>query len=250
MLTSLFTASTALDAYQTSLNNTSNNLANINTTAFKASGINFQDLFSSGPNGNQIGNGISVAEISPKGFEQGQTVPTQRDNDLAINGRGFFQVQLQDGQIQYTRDGSFHRDATGRLVTNEGYIVQPPITIPSNTLSTTVAIDGTVSIITSTSAGVPKVIGQIQLAQFANQEGLRIEPGNLYSQTPNSGPPTTGTPGTLGLGRIQQFALEQSNVDVTTELAKMVTTQQAFSANSKVVNASSQMITSTLSLIQ
>lgn len=250
MLTSLFTASTALDAYQTSLNNTSNNLANVNTTAFKSSGINFQDLFSSGDNGSQVGNGVAVAEISPKGFEQGQTVPTARDNDLAINGRGFFQVQLQNGQTQYTRDGSFHRDATGRLVTNEGYIVQPPINIPSNTLSTNIAIDGTVSVITSTSAGVPKVIGQIQLAQFANQEGLRIEPGNLYSETPNSGPPQVGTAGTLGLGRIQQFALEQSNVDVTTELAKMVTTQQAFSANSKVVNASSQMITSALSLVQ
>ena len=250
MLTSLFTASTALDAYQTSLDNTSNNLANINTTAFKSSSINFQDLFYSGPNMGQTGHGISVAEISPKGFSQGQTVPTQRDNDLAINGQGFFMVQLTDGQIQYTRDGSFHRDPGGRMVTNEGYVVLPPITIPANTLSTNIAMDGTVSVITSNGSGVPKVIGQIQLAEFGNQEGLRIEPGNLYSETPNSGPPIIGTPGTLGLGKVQQFALEQSNVDVTTELTKMVTTQQAFSANSKVVNASSQMITSALSLIQ
>ena len=250
MLTGLFSAANALDAFQTSLNNTSNNLANVNTTAFKRSVIGFEDLNYNGANNSQVGHGVQVSAISPKGFAQGPLLSTGRDLDVAINGKGFLTVQLPDGSTKYTRDGSLHRDSTGRLVTNAGNIVQPPITIPSNTVSITVGSDGTVQVITSSAPGVPKSVGQVQLARFGNQEGLLIEPGNLYSETVASGPPTIGTPGTIGLGELKQGNLEQSNVDLTSELVALVTAQQAYAANSKVVNTANQIVSSALNIIQ
>lgn len=250
MLIGLSTASNALDAYQTSLDNTSNNLANINTTAFKRTVVNFQDFVYSGGPGFQVGNGVKVASVTPSGFAQGAFQSTGNQTDIAINGIGFLQVQLPDGSTQYSRDGSLHRDSLNRLVTNSGYPIIPAITFPADTTSTTITSDGTVSVLTASSPNTPKVIGQIQLASFPNQESLQSEAGNLYSQTVDSGAPTVGTPGTVGLGHIQQGGLEQSNVDVTTELTSLLNAQQGYVANSKVVTSTTQMVTSTLQLIQ
>jgi flagellar basal-body rod protein FlgG len=249
MLTGLFTAANALDAFQTSFENTSNTLANVNTTGFKATTLSFQDLPSSGPSNAQIGRGVNVSAISPNDFKEGPLQVTGRDLDVAISGKGLMVVQLPDGTIKFTRDGSLHRDSTGQLVTDAGNIVQPPITIPSDTLSTSISADGTVTVTTSSAPGVPKVLGQIQLARFVNQDGLLSEPGNLYSETVVSGPPTIATPGTIGLGEMVQKSLEQSNVDVTTELTALVTAQGAYSANSKVIKTSDQLISSALSLV-
>ena len=249
MLTGLFTSANALSSFQTSMDNTSNNLANINTTAFKKSTVSFQDLMYTGSLNQQVGNGVKVAAVGTRGFGQGTITKTGRDTDIAINGKGFLIVQIPDGTFQYTRDGSLSRDANGRLVTNAGYIVQPPITIPADTLSTSIALDGTVTVMTSSAPNVPKVIGQIQLAGFTNQEGLKIEAGNLYSETAASGPPLIATPGTSALGQLQQSNLEQSNVNLSSELTTMVTTQQAYAANSKVINTTTQMISSALALI-
>lgn len=249
MLTGLFSSQTALNAFQTSLNNTSNNLANVNTTAFKSGVVGFQDLVSNGQLNKQLGSGVKVAAVSPRDFKQGPINKTGRDLDVAISGTGFMIVQVSDGTFMYTRDGALNRDASGRLVTNAGNVIQPPITIPNDTISTSIANDGTVTVITSSAPGTHKVVGQIQMAQFQNQEGLRVEPGNLYSETAASGSAVIGTPGTGGLGQIQQNALEQSNVDVSTELTTMVVTQQAFAANSKAINSANQLLVSALSLI-
>jgi flagellar basal-body rod protein FlgG len=175
---------------------------------------------------------------------------TGNPTDLMIDGKGFYQIQLEDGSIMYSRDGAFHRDPMNRLVNNSGFLLQPPITLPSDTLSITISSSGTVSVVTSTSPNTSKVVGQIQLASFPNQESLKLEGGNLYSQTLDSGPPSVGTPGTGGLGKIQQGGLEQSNVDVTTELTNLLTAQQGFAANSKVVTTTNSMILSSLQMFQ
>jgi flagellar basal-body rod protein FlgG len=250
MLPGLFTASSALDSFATSLNNTSNNLANLNTTAFKASTVSFEDLLYVGPSNSQVGSGVHVSSVAPLGFTQGTIINTGVNTNMAVNGTGFFSVQLPDGTMQYTRDGSFTLDSNGRLVNTNGYIVQPPITIPTGTQSITISPTGTVTIIPSGSAATPVVVGQVQLVSFPNQVGLNIEPGNLYSQSVASGPPTSGTPGSAGLGTVQQNSIEQSNVSVTNELTNLVTTQQAYAANSKVVTTANQMIGSTLQLVQ
>jgi flagellar basal-body rod protein FlgG len=250
MLTGFFTSANAMDAFQTSLDNTSNNLANVNTTAFKRTVTNFEDLIYSGDVNHQIGNGIRIASITPTGFQQGTFMSTGNPTDMMIDGKGFYQIQVEDGSIMYSRDGAFHRDPSNRLVNNAGFPLQPPITLPSDTLSITISAGGTVSVLTSSSPSTPKVIGQIQLASFPNQESLKLEAGNLYSQTVDSGPPSVGTPGTGGLGRIQQGGLEQSNVDVTTELTSLLTAQQGFTANSKVVTTTNSMLVSTLQMIQ
>ena len=249
MLSGLSTSSNALTAFQTSLDNTSNNLANVNTTGFKRSVVNFQDLVYTGMQNLQVGTGSKVGSITPKGFAQGTITATGRNTDVALNGTGFLVVQMPDGSFQYTRDGSFSQDATGRLVTSQGYLVQPPITFPSDTTSITIGPDGTVTVNRSSAPNAPKVLGQLQVASFVNQEGLMIQPGNLYSETSASGPPTLGTAGSNGLGQIQQGSLEQSNVDLTTELTSLVSTQQAYVANSKAVTTANQMLTSSLALI-
>jgi flagellar basal-body rod protein FlgG len=249
MIQGLFTASTAMDGFQTLMDTTSNNMANVSTTAFKRSVVGFEDLSYIGPDNLQVGQGVRVGSISPRGFAQGSLVQTGRNLDVAINGTGFFVVQVSDGTTRYTRDGSLQVDPQGRLVTTAGNIVQPPITIPLNATSTTIAADGTVSVITSASP-TPKVLGQIQLAQFPNQEGLMMLAGNLYSETSASGPPTVSNPNSNGLGTLKQGSLEQSNVDVPTELLNLVTAQQGYNANSRVVGTTTQMMSSALNMIQ
>ena len=248
MLSGLFTASTAMNGFQTSLSTTANNLANINTTAFKGSGITFEDLLSTGPNNLQLGHGVRIAE-STQNFKQGPIQATTQDLDLAVNGNGFFAVALPDGTINYTRDGSFQKDALGRMVTAQGNIVQPPITFPADTVSTAISTTGVVSVVTASAPNQVKVLGQIQLVNFSNPAGLNAGAGNLYSESPASGSPISGTPGLNGLGTLQQRALEQSNVDMTTEMVNLASTQQAFSANSRVLTAADQVLQSALNVV-
>lgn len=248
MLNGLTTATSALDAFQTSLETSANNLANANTTAFKRSVVDFQDLLYTGAPNQQIGTGVRVADISTRDFQQGAEESTGQELDLFISGNGFFAVQQPDGTIKYTRDGTFQRDALGRLVTATGNIVQPPITFPADTISTSISADGVVSAVTS--GGELKVLGQLQLTSFPNPAGLNQEANNLYSQSAASGTPTSAVPGTSGMGAIKQKSVEQSNVDLTSEMTSLVTAQRGFDANSRVVKTADQIISSALDLVR
>lgn len=247
MLYGLHSARSALDAFQTSVETTANNLANSNTTAFKRSIVDFQDLIYTGPNNLQVGHGVRVADISTRDFKQGPEEATGIDLDLFISGGGFFAVQQSDGTVKYTRDGSFEKDALGRLVTSNGEIVQPPITFPADTVSTSISAQGIVSVTTGT--GEIKTLGQLTLTSFPNPAGLNSEANNLFSESPASGAPTSGVPGTNGLGSIKQRSLEQSNVDLTTEMTSLVTAQRAYDANSRVIQSADQIISSALNMI-
>lgn len=248
MLTGLYTATSALNAIQTSVDATANNMANVSTTAFKRSVVNFEDLMYTGPNSQQVGNGVRVSDISTRDFEQGPEQATGQELDLFISGGGFFSVQQPDGSFRYTRDGALQRDALGRLVTPNGGIVQPPITFPADTVSTSISSDGVVSVVTG--GGQVKVLGQITLTNFANPPGLSQEGDNLFSETSASGPPLTGVAGTNGLGSIKQKSLEQSNVDLTSEMTSLVTAQRAYDANSRVVKAADQIVSSALDIVR
>jgi flagellar basal-body rod protein FlgG len=176
-----------------------------------------------------------------KQFSQGNVQQTGNPLDLAVNGRGFFQVLQPDGTTAYTRDGSFQVNAQGQLVTSSGYTVQPGITIPNNAQSVTIGADGTVSVQLPGSA-TPSQVGSLQLADFINPAGLQAKGDNLYSETGASGTPQTGTPGLSGLGSLQQGSLEASNVNVVEEMVNMIETQRAYEMNSKAVATADQML--------
>lgn len=250
MLPGLYSAATALDAFQLKLDAAANNLANINTNSFKRSTVEFQDLLYAGPTNQQVGRGVRVSDVSLRDFRDGPAVQTGKDLDLLIEGKGFFAVKESDGRTAYTRDGAFHRDATGRMVTDNGAILQPPITFPIDTLTTTIDSDGTVSVLTGSSPSTQRVIGQITVARFTNPEGLRAELGNRYSETSASGLPITAVPGTNAAGALRQRTLEQSNVDTTSELTSLISAQRAYGVNSRVVRAADQLISSALDTIR
>ncbi|MCX7902527.1 MAG: flagellar basal-body rod protein FlgG, partial [Burkholderiaceae bacterium] len=192
------------------------------------------------PTGLQIGTGVRPV-ATPRIFTQGNLQQTGNPFDLAINGIGFFQVQLPDGTTAYTRDGTFHTDANGTLVTSNGFPLQPAITIPANALSVTIGQDGTVSV-TVPGQVTPQTVGQIQLASFPNPGGLESKGNNLFVETAASGTPSTGAPGSNGLGLINQGYLETSNVNVVEELVSMIQTQRAYEINSKAIQTSDQML--------
>ena len=250
MLPGMYTAATALDAFQTKLDASANNLANVNTTSFKRSVVEFQDLIYDGPNNLQVGRGVRVSDISLRDFNQGPSVLTGKDLDLLIEGKGFFAVKAIDGTTQYTRDGTFRRDSTGRMVTDDGSILQPPITFPLDTIATTIDDRGVVSVLTGSSPTTPVILGQVTVTRFTNPAGLRTEANNRYSETDASGLPITAVPGTNAAGVVRQRALEQSNVDVTTELTTLIAAQRAYGVNSRVVRASDQLISSALDTIR
>jgi flagellar basal-body rod protein FlgG len=254
MIRSLWIAKTGLDAQQTQLDVISNNLANVGTAGFKRSRAVFEDLLyqtlrqpgaqssqqTQLPTGLTVGTGVKPV-ASEKVFTQGNLQQTGNNLDVAINGAGFFQVQLPDGTTAYTRDGSFHLDANGQLVTSSGYALQPAITIPANALTITVARDGTVSV-TQPGQAAPTQVGALQLANFINAAGLQSQGENLYLETAASGSPTTNTAGTNGLGTLSQGYVETSNVNVVEELVNMIQTQRAYEINSKAVQTSDQML--------
>ncbi len=255
MIKALFTSGNGMRAHETVVDATANNLANVNTTGFKRSQVEFQDLLyqtvrepgtqgATGlfvPTGIQIGSGVKVSGTT-KIFTEGVLESTNNQLDMAVEGKGLFQVLLPNGQIRYTRDGSFRPNGNGQLVTADGYFMQPPIALPTNTLNVTIGTDGTVSVVTAGAPNTSAVIGNITLTRFVNPAGLRAEGRNLYNQTIASGPPITGTPGINGLGTLQQNFLERSNVQVVNELIKLITAQRAFEASQRAVLTSDRML--------
>jgi flagellar basal-body rod protein FlgG len=250
----LWAAKTGLDAQQTQMTVTANNLANVATTGFKASRGVFEDLLYQ--NVTQVGANTSQTTQSPSGLQLGtgvrvvatETINTQgnlnqtgNSLDLAIQGRGYFQVLLPTGTLAYTRDGSFQVTNTGQLVTAQGYQVQPAITIPAGAQSVTIGTDGTVSVQLAGQTA-PTTVGTIQLADFINPAGLQSLGGNLAAESASSGTATTGTPGVTGLGTVTQGSLESSNVNVVEEMVNMIQIQRAYEMNSKAVQTCDQML--------
>ncbi|MGB1562430.1 MAG: flagellar basal-body rod protein FlgG [Sinimarinibacterium flocculans] len=251
---SLWVAKTGLDAQQTRMSLISNNLANVNTTGFKRGRASFQDLMyqtvrqpgaqtsqqTQSPSGLMVGTGTQVVSTE-KLFTQGNLLQTNNPFDLAINGRGFFEVQLPDGSAAYTRDGSFQVDSQGQMVTASGYPLQPGINIPPNAQSVTIGSDGTVSVQLAGEAA-PQQVGSVTVADFINPAGLQPRGENLFAETASSGAPQTGAPGQSGLGLLMQGSLESSNVNVVEELVNMIETQRAYEMNSKAISTTDQML--------
>ena len=250
----LWIAKTGLDAQQTRMSVVSNNLANVNTTGFKRDRAVFQDLLyqtarqpgaqssenTQLPSGLVIGTGVRTA-ATEKLFTQGNMTQTGNSLDIAVEGRGFFEILMPDGSLAYTRDGSFQLDSQGQVVTSNGYLLQPGLTVPENTQSVTIGTDGTVSVLVAGQAA-PSTIGQIQLVDFINPAGLHARGGNLYQETAASGSPQSSTPGSDGLGQLVQGSLETSNVNVVEELVNMIETQRAYEINSKAIATADGML--------
>jgi flagellar basal-body rod protein FlgG len=250
----LWIAKTGLDAQQTRMAVVSNNLANVNTTGFKQGRAVFEDLLyqnvrqSGGqtsqdtelPSGMNLGTGVRIV-ATEKLFTQGSVLQTDNALDVAINGRGFFQVEQPDGSLAYSRDGTFQLNDQGELVTASGYRVQPGITIPDAAQSITIGKDGTVSVRLAGQASTTQV-GSLQTVDFINPVGLQPIGENLYIETASSGTAQTGTPGQNGLGSLNQGALEGSNVNVVSELVNMIETQRAYEMNSKAISTNDQMM--------
>ena len=254
MIRSLWISKTGLDAQQTQLDVISNNLANVSTTGFKRSRAVFEDLLyqtirqpgaqssqqTQLPTGLQLGSGVRPV-ATERIFTQGNLQQSGNSLDVAINGQGFFQVLMPDGTTAYTRDGSFHLDAQGQLVTSSGYTLSPAITIPANAQTITIGRDGIISV-TQPAQPAPTQVGSLQLANFVNAAGLQGRGENLYTETASSGAPSTNTPGSNGVGVVQQNYIETSNVNVVEELVSMIQTQRAYELNSKAVQTSDQML--------
>jgi flagellar basal-body rod protein FlgG len=247
-------AKTGLDAQQTRMAVISNNLANANTTGFKAGRPVFEDLLyqnvrqvgaqsaqdSQLPTGLSLGTGVRTV-ATEKLFTQGSTVETGNSLHMAIQGRGFFQILMPDGTQAYTRDGSFHTDAQGQMVTSSGYVLQPAITIPDNAQSVTIGQDGVVSV-TTPGNSAPTQVGSVQLADFINPSGLQPIGQNLYLESGASGAAQTGTPGLNGVGTLAQGSLESSNINVVEELVNMIEAQRTYEMNSKAISTMDNML--------
>jgi len=250
----LWVAKTGLEAQQMRMSVISNNLANVNTTGFKRDRPAFEDLLYQNvrqvgaqssqdtklPSGLQLGTGVRTV-ATEKIHTMGNLVQTDNSLDVAIQGRGFFQILMPDGTIGYSRDGSFKMDETGQMVTSNGYVVQPAITIPNNSTSITIGSDGVVSAQVPGNV-TPTQLGSIQLADFANPTGLQPVGQNLFVETAASGSPATGTPGLNGIGTVVQGSLETSNVNVVEELVNMIETQRAYEMNSKAIQTTDHML--------
>ena len=254
MIRSLWIAKTGMEAQQTQLDTISHNLANVGTNGFKRGHVVFEDLIYQNlrqagaassdqtqlPTGLQIGLGVRPVATS-RIFSQGNLQQTSNNLDVAIKGQGFFQVQMPDGTSAYTRDGSLQVDSNGQLVTNNGYVVQPGITIPANAQSVTIAPDGTVNVALPGQA-TPQAVGTLSLASFVNPAGLEPKGQNLWGETAASGSPSAGAPASNGLGSLLQGYVETSNVNVVEELVAMIATQRAYELNSKAIQTSDQML--------
>ena len=255
MLRSLWIAASGMQGQQTQLDAISNNLANASTTGYRSSAVTFEDLMyqnlrQSGaassdqtqlPTGLQVGLGVRAAGTSTN-MAQGALQQTGNTYDLAINGQGYFQIQMPDGTTSYTRNGSFQVNANGELVTTDGYVLEPGITIPANAQSVTIANDGTIQVTLPGATAKPATVGQIQLANFMNPAGLTPLGQTLFAQTASSGTPVTGAPASNGLGSLQQGFTEASNVNVVQQLVTMISTQRAYELNSKAITTSDQML--------
>ncbi|GED22847.1 flagellar basal-body rod protein FlgG [Halomonas halmophila] len=254
MINSLWTAKTGLESQQVKLDVISNNLANVNTNGFKRSRAVFEDLLYQNlrqpgaqndvqnrlPSGMQVGTGVRPV-ATERLHTQGGLENTENSRDLAINGKGFFQVRMPDGTTAYTRDGSFQLDENGQMVTANGYPLEPAIIIPQNALSVSIGEDGIVSV-TEPGSSASNEVGQITVSSFVNPAGLESIGGNLYRETAASGPRNEGIPGMNGAGRLLQGYVETSNVNVVEEMVSMIQTQRAYEINSKAVQTSDEML--------
>lgn len=250
----LWVAKSGLDAQQTRMSVISNNLANVNTTGYKKARPIFEDLLYQNvrqvgaqstqntelPSGLQLGAGVRTV-ATEKMHTQGNIIQTGNSLDLAVSGRGFFQILMPNGEINYTRDGSFKLNSSGQLVTSSGYELEPAITIPQDALSVTVGIDGTVSVLQPGNA-TPAQAGTVGLADFINPVGLEPIGENLFRESLSSGPPIVGTAGQDGLGTLVQGSLETSNVNVVEELVNMIETQRAYEMNSRAISTTDEML--------
>ena len=254
MIRSLWTAATGMAAQQVNIDIISNNLANVNTSGFKKSRADFQDLLyqnlrtagtteaqgSQVPTGIQVGLGTRLAAVQ-KIFTQGDFKETGNPLDLVIEGDGFFQVLMPNGETAYTRDGSFKLDAQGRIVTSDGYPLQPEIAIPTEATSISVGSDGTISV-TIPGQNAPQEVGQLQIVKFINPAGLTSIGRNLLTQSAASGDPVVDTPGLNGLGTLAHGFIEMSNVQVVEEMVNMITAQRAYEINSKAIQTADEML--------
>lgn len=254
MIRSLWIAKTGLDAQQTQLDVISHNLANVSTNGFKRQRAVFEDLLyqtlrqpgaassqqTTIPSGLMLGTGVRPIATEHI-FTQGSLQRTENALDIAINGQGFFQVQMPDGTLAYTRDGAWQMDSTGQVVTASGYPISPALTIPADAKTITVSRDGIVSVLQAGSQ-TPTQIGTIQLASFVNPGGLQSVGENLFVETASSGTPTPNTPGSNGTGLLNQGYVETSNVNVAEELVQMIQTQRAYELNSKAIQTSDNML--------
>lgn len=252
----MHTAATGMDAQVVRIDTIANNLANANTTGFKESQVDFADLMYEAvrqpggsrtqdtrmPTGLEVGSGVSPVSTL-KVFTPGAVRKTGGQLDMAISGQGFFQVEVPSGEVMYTRDGNFRISADGEVVNSRGYPLYPSISVPEDATSVAVGVDGTVSV--ATPDGSRTTVGEIQLANFVNPAGLSSEGDNLFAETEASGAPTTGMPGREGLGEIRQGYLEESNVDVVSELVDLISAQRTYELNSKVVKAGDRVLQAT-----
>jgi len=250
----LWVAKTGLDAQQTRMSVIANNLANVNTTGFKKVRPIFEDLLYQNvrqvgaqstqntelPSGLQLGTGVRTV-ATEKIHTQGNIIQTENALDVAINGRGFFQILMPNGDIHYTRNGSFKLNSTGQIVTAGGLELEPGITVPPDALSITIGRDGTVSVLQPGNAA-PTQLGQLQIADFVNPAGLEPIGENLFRESVASGAPVVGTPGEEEFGVLIQGSLETSNVNVVEELVNMIETQRAYEMNSKAISTTDQML--------
>jgi flagellar basal-body rod protein FlgG len=254
MIRALYTAASGMNAQQQNIDNVAHNLANVNTTGFKKSRVEFEDLVyqqtraagsatsttDEAPVGLDVGLGAKPV-ANARDFSTGNLRATNGPLDIAIEGRGFFKITLPSGETGYTRAGMFHLNAEGQVVSPEGFQLDPALTIPANSLTITVSRDGMVSALVA-GENAPQQVGTLELAVFQNPAGLFARGGNIFTATTASGEPTTGTPGQDGIGTLTQGFLEESNVSVVEEMVKMIVGQRAYEANSKVVRAADEML--------
>ena len=254
MIRALWTAASGMQAQQKNIDVVAHNLANVNTTGFKRSRADFQDLIYQNlkatgapstsstqvPTGIQIGLGSRLAAVT-KIFTPGDFTQTGNELDIAVEGDGFFQIQLPDGTTGYSRAGAFKKDSQGRIVTSEGYPMLPEVVIPSNVTKINIGNDGTVAVQQAGQSALTS-IGNITLATFSNPSGLSAQGKNIFSPTDASGAATTGTPGQNGIGSVAQGMLEMSNVSTAEEMVNMIVGQRAYEINSKAVQASDEML--------
>ncbi len=262
MIRAMMTAASGMKAQQSQVDTIANNIANANTAGFKKSELSFRALLyqtvrepgavtgqgQRDPTGLQFGTGTEVSG-STKIFQQGELEPTPNPLESAIHGEGFFQVRMAGGELRYTRDGGFHRDVDGSLVTAEGYFLEPRVQIPDNALAVSIGEDGTVSAqLASTPA--PVQLGQITLYRFPNPGGLKAVGGNFYAETGGSGQPIQGTPGRDGTGALKQGYRERSNVQVVDELVGLILAQRNYEVSSRAIRAGDEMLQQTNQLIR
>ena len=259
----LHTAATGMMAQELNVQVISNNIANMRTTGYKRQRAEFQDLLyelvrrvgtqtsEQGnilPAGVELGSGVKTVG-TPRLMTQGSLIPTGKETDVAVRGEGFFPISLPDGRTAYTRDGSFALDATGRLVTAQGNLINPAITVPANATGLTINAQGQV-MVTPAGSTTPTQIGQIQLAMFVNKSGLQGIGDNLFLETPSSGTAQLANPGTLSYGTLLQSNLEQANVEAVSEISDLIAAQRAYEMNAKVVSAADQMLQSTSGMMR